>query len=262
MKKIGEIYYLDENKDKNPEIIISSNKENCLKNYTDKNPEIVISSNNEDCLKNLIELYYVFDNFNSLIKDESKILKSQENYYLINKEWTNYLNKCYNYDQISQTINNCEKNKDLINKYREQKNIENGFDSNDINHILGQIPKELKNEIKNKDKTYDINLYKSFEKRIKEGNKEVFYYDECILIDEKIKNILVNINGINDKFDKQINCFISAHNIYLCYKLKDNQLISIGKTDENNILKINILVTLDNNLDYIAYMEDIIMNLS
>ena len=93
MKKIGEIYYLDENKDKNPEIIIFSNKENSLKHSTDKNPEIAVSSSNEDCLKNLIELYYAFDNLNFLIKDESKILKSQENYYLINKEWINFLNK-------------------------------------------------------------------------------------------------------------------------------------------------------------------------
>ena len=124
----------------------------------------------------------------------------------MNKEWIMYLNKCYNYDQISQAINNCEKNKDLINKYREQKNIENEFDSNDINYIFSRIPLRLMDDIKNKDKSYDLNLYKSFEKRIKEGNEEVYYYDECILINEKIKNILVNINGINDKFDKQINC--------------------------------------------------------
>ena len=37
----------------------------------------------------------------------------------------NYLNKCYNYGQISQVINNWEINKDLINKYRKPANIEN-----------------------------------------------------------------------------------------------------------------------------------------
>ena len=49
------------------------------------------------------------------------------------------------------------------------------------------------------------------------------------------------------------------HNIYLCYKLKNNSVISIGKTDENNILKINILVVLENDSDYINYMREIII---
>ena len=255
------------NKISKEKLINKENKNLCFK---DKIKEVSEIQNEKEINKNhstekenndinyLIELYYAFDNLNFHIKDANKILKSQENYYLINKEWINYLNKCYNYGQISQAINNCEKNKDLINKYREQKNIENEFDSNDINHIINQIPEKLKNDIKTKDKAYDINLFKSFEKMIKEGNKEVYYYDECILINEKIKNILVNINGINDKFDGRINCFIGAHNIYLCYGLKKNSLICIGKTDENNILRINILITVDNNSDYKAYMEDII----
>ena len=221
-----------------------------IQNEKEMNKNHFTEKENND-IKYLIELYYAFDNLNFHIKDANKILKSQENYYLINKEWINYLNKCYNYGQISQAINNCEKNKDLICKYREKMNIENEFDSNDINYIFSWIPLSLMDDIKNKDKAYDLNLYKSFEKRIKEGNKEVYYYDECILINEKIKNILININGINDKLDKQINCFISAHNIYMCYKLKDNQFISIGKTDESNILKINILATFYNDSDYL-----------
>ena len=180
------------------------------------------------------------------------------NYYLINKEWVNYLNKCYNYEQISQAINNCEKNKELINKYRESI-TESEFDLNDINYIISRIPQDLKNDINNKDKAYDINLFKSIEYKIKEGNKEIYYYDDCILISEYIKDILVNINRIYDKFDNCVNCFISLHNIYLCYKLKNNSVISIGKTDENNILKINILVVLENDSDYINYMREIII---
>ena len=257
------------NKISKEKLINKENKNLCFK---DKIKEVSEIQNEKEINKNhstekenndinyLIELYYAFDNLNFHIKDANKILKSQENYYLINKEWINYLNKCYNYGQISQAINNCEKNKDLICKYREKMNIENEFDSNDINYIFSRIPLLLMDDIKNNDKAYDINLYKSFEKRIKEGNEEVYYYDECILINEKIKNILININGINDKFDKQINCFISAHNIYLCYQLKNNKLISIGKIDENDILKINILVTLDNDYYYSNYMQEIIIN--
>ena len=95
-----------------------------------------------------------------------------------------YLNQCYNYQQIIKKIDN----KERINK--NERNI-------DINEIIKQIPEPIKNDIYNKDKKYDMSLFKSFEKNIKEDGQEVFYYDDCILINENIKNILMSLNGIN-----------------------------------------------------------------
>ena len=235
-KEIGELHYLDENRKDNNEINNSENK--------------------KDVLHHLIELYYAFDYLNIHIKDEKKTIVSQENYFLINKEWINYLNKCYNFEELSKIICKNEKNEDLLKKYREPI-IESGFDLNDINYIISQIPEELKNDIKKRDKTYDINSFKPFEKTIKDEKKEIYYYDECVLINETIKNILANINEINYKFDKDVNCLINVHNIYICYRLKNNTLISIGKTDENNILKINILIYIEDN----SYYENILLDL-
>jgi len=235
-KEVGELIYIDDNKKENIEINFSKKK---------------------DYIKLLIELYYVFDTLNFHIKDENKNFCSQENYYLINKELINYLNKCYNYEQITKIINECDKNKKFIKKYRE--NIEIVIDSKDINNIISKIPEEIKNDIKNKDKSYDINTFKSFEKMVEEKNKEIYYYNECLIINHSVKNILVKIVEINYEFDNVVNCFISKHNVYLCYKLKNNLLISIGKLDENNILKINILITLDNYSDYLSYFNEIII---
>ena len=88
-REIGELYYINENKKMNAKSNITEIKE-------------------EDSIKYLIELYYSFDLLNFQIKNENKTLQSLENYYLINKEWINYLNKCYNYEKISQIIDKSE----------------------------------------------------------------------------------------------------------------------------------------------------------
>ena len=198
----------------------------------------------KDIIENLIELYLAFDNLNFYIKELDKTILSKENYYLINKEWINYLNSCYGYDQINNIINGNINNMNIIKKYRYSNEIV--FDSNDIIDIKNQIPEETKICINNKDKKkYDINLFKSFEKNIKADNNVVFYYDNCILINDKIKNILSNINGINDKFDIDVNCFIDSSQIFILYKkknkLKENYIMSIGKAEENNTSKICLL---------------------
>ena len=85
-------------------------------------------------------------------------------------------------------------------------------------------------------------MFKNFEKHINEEDIKVDYYNECILINEKIKNILGNINEIKDKFDIDVKFFIYWSNqIFIIYKLKENSLICKGKLDENNILKIKSL---------------------
>ena len=43
--------------------------------YLDENPEINTPANNEDYIKNLIELYYTFDNLNSILKMQIRFYK-------------------------------------------------------------------------------------------------------------------------------------------------------------------------------------------
>ena len=73
---------------------------------------IVDNKEEEKITKYLIELYFAFDNLNFIIKDSSKKLSSEKEYYLVNKELRNYFNKCYNYDQIIKLINKYEKMKE------------------------------------------------------------------------------------------------------------------------------------------------------
>ena len=198
-REVGELFVLDENNNETSDSINLNMKETPKK----------------DIIDYLIELYISFDSLNNYIKDSTKTFKSQENYYLINKQWINYLNICYDYSQIINAINSNEKARDIainsnekardiVKKYNSSIEIE--FDSKDINDISSKIPDEIKIGIKNKDKKYDNNnLFGSFEKYIREDNKEILYYDDCILINENIKNILVDVTGIKDKFALGVN---------------------------------------------------------
>ena len=246
-REVGELFVLDEKNNETSDSINLNMKETPKK----------------DIIDYLIELYISFDSLINYIKDSTKTFKNQENYYLINKQWINYLNICYDYGQIINAINSNEKARDIVKKYNSSIEIE--FNSKDINDISSQIPDEIKNGIKNKDKKYDNNnLFKSFEKYIKEDNKEILYYDDCILINENIKNILVNITGIKDKFDIDVNCFIDYNQIILLYKKKcksnENYLIIKGNLNKNNnIFKTNVIILLDSYDFYEFFSTNIII---
>ena len=212
------------------------------------NKEINDKKNQNDIVKKIIELYFNLNNFDFNIRDANKTISSQEKYYLINKEWINYLKKCYDYEQIIQIIN---------------KNEEFSFDSQIINEKLQLIPKEIIDDINIKEKTYDKNSWKPFEKYLTVKNKEVYYYDECILINKEIKNILDNNfnNEIKDDFNILVNCFIDSNKrIFLLYELKKKYIISVGKLEENDILEIKIIISLSSNEYYKYYFNKIIIN--
>ena len=220
---------------------------------------IVDNKEEEKITKYLIELYFAFDNLNFIIKDSSKKLSSEKEYYLVNKELRNYFNKCYNYDQIIKLINKYEKNEGIIKKNRDCYNML--LDENEINDLINTIPEEIKKDINNKDKTYDKSLFKSFIKNLKEENQTIYYYNECLLIDEKIKNILINLNEIRYKFSKKVNCFIDLENrIFVFYKLKNNLIISVGKLNEEDIFETNIIMTLKFENHYNNFYKKIIFN--
>ena len=232
LKEVGALYSLDDKED--------------IKENKDKKKDNII--------KYIVELYLAMDNLYFHIKDKSKALLSQEGYYLINKIWLEYLNECYNFDQINNEIKNNSLIKGIIEKNREL--LEKASESNIINSIINQIPEEIKNDINNKEKAYDKFLLNSFEQKL--NNEEIYYYDDCILINEKIKNILENINHINEKFNVDVNCFIASKQIFTLYRLKNKPLICIGKLDENNILKNNIIITSDSNDTFENYILKII----
>ena len=225
--------------------------------YSLQNEEEIKENNDkkkDNIIKYIVELYLAIDNFYFHIKDKSKALISQENYYLINKVWLEYLNKCYNFDQINNVIKNNSAISKIIEKNREL--LEKTSEANIINSIINQIPQEIKNDINNKEKHFDKFLIVPFDKKI--NNEDIYYYDDCILINEKTKNILVNINNINEQFNVDVNCFIDSKHIFILYRLKEKPLICIGKLDENNILKNNIIITLDSNDTYENYIHKII----
>ena len=225
--EIGELYYLDEN-----------------------NNEIYINKNQNKILKSLIDIYFSLNKLNSLLNNKPKEFPKQENnkYFLINKETMNFLIKCYHYDEIIKVISENNYNKNL----REMIN-----DSIPINNIIYKIPEKIKNDINNGEKIYNMNLFQSFEKNIKIENNEVDYYDDFILINEKIKNNLYNLNEIKDNLNIEANCFIDFNNrIFLLYELKNRYIISIGKINEN-IFETNCIIYFIEKKYYEYYLKQI-----
>ena len=221
------------------------------------NNEIKMEQNKDDKeIKYLIKLFFAFDKLNYIIKEASKKLSSQQKYYLIYKEFKAYLNKCYDYDKIAEIINNNEKNKDLIKKNRELDNLQ--LESKEIDDLIKLIPEDIKNDIYNKDKKCDKSLFKTLIKHLNQENQEIYYCNECILINEQIEDILINLIETNFKFKKSVNCFIDFENrIFTFYKLKNNHIISVGKLNEEDIFETNIIMTLTENY-YNSYYDKII----
>ena len=241
---------LENNKTKEIGLLYSfNNNENNNKNEDD---------NTNDIIQNLIKLFFNIDKFNFQIKDDNIKISYRNNYYLINKEWMNYLNKCYNFDKISNIIKE-EKNRKYIEDYR--KCIENSLNNGIIEDIIAQIPEQIKSDINNKNKQYDINLFCILETANKfEENKCIPYYENFFLINEEIKIILEEkLNFINTKFDITAKCFIDYKSIFMFYELKNNLIMSLGRLNEKDIYENNIIIIFYKNKDYEYYKEQIII---
>ena len=140
--------------------------------------------------------------------------------------------------------------------YKELEKLSNDYTN--INNFINQIPENIKNDINNKEKKFNINELKSLENNLKIENNEIDYYDEFILINEQIRNNLNNISEIKDKFSIEVKCFIDLNNrIFLFYELKNRNIISVGKLNENNIFETNLVLNLVEAYYYQYYLNQI-----
>ena len=201
-------------------------------------------------IKFLIYLYFLQEKLNYKINESLLEPSFNERYYLIKNESIDIYKKNFYYDELIKSL----QSKEIQSLIRKEKNV---------NLFLSQEKvEELSEKIINKLNTSYINLINSnsdnikqnlekidftLEKKLFNNNPELFYYNDCQLIDEKMMDLIKNEN---QKFDLPIaNCTFGEKSVFL----KFDKLLNIGKLDERYSLNCEVIIKLkdDKNLETI-----------
>ena len=186
----------------------------------------------------LIKLFIEINLFKNIFKE--KIAKNiQENNdelycYIINKNWMSQFLDFFQYSQFIQIIKNIDfENSDGF-KSRSDDIIESLKNEKIINDKIKQ-----KNTFVNTD--YNIN----FNKKII-GEESISYYDDFMIINEEIKNLIFDLLKIEIKEKRKI--LIKDNKIFI--KINENSIL-IGRIDEKFIYHTEIFVEfIDNYIEH------------
>ena len=143
----------------------------------------------------LIYLYFLQEKLNYKINESLLEPSFNERYYLIKNESIDIYKKNFYYDELIKSL----QSKEIQSLIRKEKNV---------NLFLSQEKvEELSEKIINKLNTSYINLINSnsdnikqnlekidftLEKKLFNNNPELFYYNDCQLIDEKMMDLIKN----------------------------------------------------------------------
>ena len=213
-KKVGNSYLIKNNKNI---LNISYNGDN--------SNDILLKTN----LNIWINIYIQQSKFNKIIKDSIVNKKSiSMNCYIINKKIFDDLKITFHYEEINLIIKNFTNffiYKNSNNNEKIEKIID--FLTNKVIKELNNIDENyLKNKFKNKEE-YKIKK----EKYSKEVNNNIYYYNNCEIINEEIFNLIYNLEN-SFLIYKHVECTISDDFITIKY---DENTINVGYLNENNI---------------------------
>ena len=177
-------------------------------------------------LIDLIDLYKEYQNMESKISSSayssSFSFEKEKKYYLINKKYIEDFEELLSFNKIKSIL------------------------KNDINYSTGRNQKEnldkikifLSSEIKNKlmeiednsslDKLKNYEFYKL--QKIDLGKINFYYFENFVIINEKIKQILNIYNNSVDNFIKSVECCFDTKKFFISFE--DN--ISVGHIEQNN----------------------------
>ena len=235
---------------KNFNDIISINiKHNCIKYATvfesqykakihllNKKFESNDEKNLDKILTNIVELYkeYLMINLKINPSNYSEILNEiDEDYYVIYKNYINDFEEIIHYKEIKNIL---IKNRHIHLFYDTEKN-----------DCLTKLKSLISPEIKNKlleindnsfifDKLKKSELYKLEQTKFMEGN--LYYIDNFIIINSKIKQILYEYNNYVTLFLKQVDCSFDNKKIFINF----NEYITVWHLEQNEQLIIDYLI--------------------
>ena len=216
-----------------------------LNNKSNENQENKL----DKILLDLIGLYK--ENLNMESKISSSAYSSsfssekEKKYYLINKKYIEDFEELLNFNKIKNILKN-----DM--KY-----------STDLNQkeLLDRIKKFLSSEIKNKlmeiednsilDKLKNYVSYKLL--KIELGKEKLYYFENFVIINEKIKQILIIYNNLLDNLIESVECCFDNKKFFITFEPN----ISVGHIEQNNQFIVDNLI-IPNNSYYTKYIFETI----
>ena len=160
------------------------------------------------CIELLINIYIHFKDINNKIQIPLNG-SNPEFYYVIKKEWINYFLEEFEYKKKFLEFIKID-NSDKITNINENQNSlnikDNKIDYNDINKIKNKLSfdflEEIKQKINNENiikNLSNIELYALKSENKKVGNETINYYDNIVIINDNINNLILELFKLNIK---------------------------------------------------------------
>ena len=196
-------------------------------------PQIILNQESKSNIQFLLRLHFYYKSFKGQFNRHINNIQNQEIGYIINKDLIEKYKEYYNYNELKQLF---DSKKIEINSIEE---LENSLDN--LRIIL---PNKYIEDIIKKDN--NPSEKDEFCNSIRKIN-QIFYPDNCVVLNEKLVNIFINYNGsiqIN-KNKIKIQYFIHDKKLIIIY----NNNIYIGLIDDNCIFKSEKRIHFNTNLE-------------
>ena len=189
----------------------------------------------------LLHLHFLHEKLNCKINDSLKDHSFKEKYYLIKNGIITKLKEIYKYNELIKQLNLNEIKK-LINEYKKHYLY---IPENQLNKLLETVVKMLDksyiNLIENISSKNELGLLDfQMEKKFYKNNPEIFYYEDCQLINEEMVKLIISSNQLIEKL--KVNCNFGGKYAFLSF----GKIINIGKLDNNFIFNTEIIIKLKN----------------
>ena len=189
----------------------------------------------------LLNLHFLHERLNFKVNDSLKDHSFKEKYHLIKNDIITKFKEIYKYDELIKQLNSNEIRK-LINEYKKQSLY---IPENQLNKLLETVVKMLDksyiNLIENISSKNELGLLDfQMEKKFYKNNPEIFYYEDCQLINEEMVKLIISSNQLIEKL--KVNCNFGGKYAFLSF----GKIINIGKLDNNFIFNTEIIIKLKN----------------
>ena len=189
------------------------------------------TDNKEKDTQKIVELLFQFYSFYENMKinvNQNLINSKKENYYIINRKWTDKFMEYYDYNKFEEYIQKGNI-KEIINNYNKTKTYQFTLD------IMKILPNDYIQKIKNKD-NYEINKLKNIEyklkikKKILMGNTPTYFYTDINIIDYKIYNLIKDIFKID--YEERKDFLFGDNKIIMSFYITNQNSLFIGNYND------------------------------